>query len=89
LPDTGLANQWFAGNCTSQVEFYNSTDDYNYKRAVIWSIVMVYLLHTHPTFEMVYTIKAINEPLQDANLTPGLGHCEFSIFFSFSNPLKR
>ena len=77
------AEQEFAGNCTKQVEFYNSTDDYNYKRAVTWSIVMAYLSHTHPAFETVYTIEAVNEPLQDANLTPGLGRCEF--LFSWVN----
>jgi glucan endo-1,6-beta-glucosidase len=70
----------FAGNCTTQVEFYNSTDDYNYKRAVTWSIVMAFLSHVHPVFETVFTIEAVNEPIQDANQTPGLGRCEFYIF---------
>ena len=46
---------------------------------------MAYLSHTHPAFETVYTIEAINEPLQDANLTPGLGRCKFSIIFSRIN----
>lgn len=73
------------GNCTSQVEFYNSTNDYNYKRTITWSIVMAYLSHTHPTFETVYTIEAINELLQDTNLTPGLGRCEFFIILSWIN----
>ena len=44
---------------------------------------MAYLSHTHPAFETVYTIEAVNEPLQDANLTPGLGRCEF--LFSWVN----
>jgi hypothetical protein len=67
----------FAGNCTTQVEFYNSPDDYNYKRAVTWSIVMAYLSHTHPTFETVFTIETINKPIQDVTQTPGLGRCQF------------
>jgi hypothetical protein len=66
----------FAGNCTSQVEFYDSPDDYNYKRAVTWSIVMAYLSHVHPAFQTVFSIEAINEPIQDASKTPGLDRCE-------------
>jgi len=66
----------FAGNCTSQVEFYNSPDDYNYKRAVTWSIVMAYLSHVHPAFETVFSIEAINEPIQNAAQTPELDRFE-------------
>lgn len=72
----------FAGNCTTQVEFYDSEDDYNYKRAVTWSIVMAYLSHTHPAFETVFSIEAVNEPIQDATQTPGLGDCTFSLVLS-------
>lgn len=78
----------FAGNCTDQVEFYDSPDDYNYKRAVTWSIVMTYLSHTHPAFETVFSLEAINEPEQDALLTPGLGRCKtplIHIWFSLFN----
>jgi hypothetical protein len=76
LPGVSALNQMFAGNCTDQVEFYNSPNDYNYKRAVTWSIVMAYLSHAHPAFETVFSIAAINEPLQDALETPGLGRFE-------------
>lgn len=73
-----LALQMFAGNCTDQVEFYDSPDDYNYKRAVTWSIVMAYLSHMHPAFETVFSIEAINEPERDASKTPGLDRCKDS-----------
>lgn len=53
--------QMFAGNCTSQVEFYDSPDDYNYRRAVTWSVVMAFLSHAHPSFSTVFTIEAVNE----------------------------
>ena len=71
-----IANQMFAGNCTTQVEFYDSPSDHNYIRAVAWSIVMAYLSHTHPAFETVFTIEAVNEPIQNAVQTPGFGRCE-------------
>ena len=61
LPGVAANKQMFAGNCTSQVEFYNSPDDYNYKRAVTWSIVMAYLSHTHPAFATVFTIEAMKD----------------------------
>lgn len=67
----------FAGNCTSNVQFYNSPNDYNYKRAVTWSIVMTYLSHTHPAFSTVFTLEAVNEPVQNAQQTPGLGRCAY------------
>ena len=67
----------FAGNCTDQVSFYASTNDYNYKRAVTWSIVMAYLSHTHPAFDSVFTIEAINEPAQNFAQTPGLDRCMY------------
>jgi hypothetical protein len=71
------AGQMFAGNCTDQVEFYSSPDDYNYKRAVTWAVVMTYLTHTHPAFQTVFSIEAVNEPIQDASKTPGLDRCKF------------
>lgn len=77
----------FAGNCTTQVEFYDSEDNYNYKRAVTWSIVMAYLSHTHPAFETVFSIEAVNEPIQDASQTPGLGDCVFKLIL-LSSPLR-
>lgn len=70
----------FGGNCTDWVEFYYSPDDYNYKRAVTWSIVMAYLSHTHPAFETVFSIEAINEPLQNSLETPGLDKCKHQAF---------
>lgn len=76
LPGVAADKQMFAGNCTAQVEFYDSPDDYNYRRAVTWSIVMAYLSHTHPAFESVFTIEAVNEPIQDASQTPGLDRCK-------------
>jgi aryl-phospho-beta-D-glucosidase BglC (GH1 family) len=72
LPGVATPGQMFAGNCTDQVEFYSSPDDYNYKRAVTWAVVMTYLTHTHPAFQTVFSIEAVNEPIQDASKTPGL-----------------
>jgi hypothetical protein len=76
LPGVATYSQMFAGNCTEQVEFYDSPNDYNYKRAVTWSIVMAYLSHVHPAFATVFSIEAVNEPIQDASQTPGLGRFE-------------
>jgi hypothetical protein len=42
---------------------------------------MAYLSHTHPAFETVWSIEAINEPLQDGYEAPGLGKCEFHLSF--------
>lgn len=85
LPGVAASGQMFAGNCTSQVEFYSSSTtplipDYNYKRAVTWSIVMAFLAHAHPEFSTVFTIEGVNEPIQNATLTPGLGRCMFILF---------
>src|SRR5262245_48781649 len=66
----------FAGNCTSEVHFYDSPNQHNYKRAVTWAVVMAFLSHSHPAFQSVFSIEAINEPLADAKKTPGLGDCE-------------
>jgi len=72
----------FAGNCTRNIQFYNSPNDYNYQRAVTWSVVMAWLSHVHPAFETVFAIEAINEPEQSFALTPGLDRCTF--FFGHS-----
>lgn len=40
---------------------------------------MTTLSHWDPAFESVVGIEAINEPTMDANQTPGLGDCTFSI----------
>ncbi|KZP09600.1 glycoside hydrolase family 5 protein [Athelia psychrophila] len=83
LPGVAASGQMFAGNCTTLVEFYSSAStplipDYNYKRAVTWGIVMAFLSHAHPAFEKVFTIEGVNEPIQNAALTPGLGRFEVS-----------
>lgn len=70
------ANQMFAGNCTDQVEFYSSPEDYNYKRAVTWSVVMAWLIHVHPEFSTVFGLEAINEPDQNYANTPNLEQCK-------------
>lgn len=85
LPGVAASGQMFAGNCTTLVEFYSSAStplipDYNYKRAVTWGIVMAFLSHAHPAFEKVFTIEGVNEPIQNAALTPGLGRCTSIIF---------
>ncbi|ELU38127.1 glycoside hydrolase family 5 protein [Rhizoctonia solani AG-1 IA] len=45
----------------------------NYKRALIWAGVMTALSHIDPDFSSVFAIEAINEPIMDANQTPGYG----------------
>ncbi|THU85502.1 glycoside hydrolase family 5 protein [Dendrothele bispora CBS 962.96] len=70
LPGVSSPNQMFAGRCTSDVEFYT---DYNYHRALIWAAVMTGLSHLHPDFSTVFAIEAVNEPIMDANQTPGYG----------------
>ena len=39
---------------------------------------MTFLSHVDPVFSTVAAIEAINEPLMDATLTPGLGQCTYS-----------
>ncbi|KAI0297453.1 glycoside hydrolase family 5 protein [Multifurca ochricompacta] len=70
LPGVQTPNQMFAGKCTSDVQFYT---EYNYGRALIWTSVMTALSHLHPNFESVFAIQAANEPIMDANQTPGYG----------------
>jgi len=60
----------FAGRCTSDVQFYTPE---NYHRALIWTAVLTVFSHVDPYFESVFSIEAINEPLTDANRTPGYG----------------
>ncbi|KAF8308760.1 glycoside hydrolase [Clavulina sp. PMI_390] len=78
LPGVSSAWQPFAGNCTGQVEFYSSPDNYNYVRGVTWGIVMTWLSHVHPAFETVFAIEAINEPSQDVSTTPNIAEYEES-----------
>jgi len=70
LPGVAAENQMFAGRCTSDVQFYTPK---NYHRALIWTAVMTFFSHVDPDFESAFSIEAINEPLMNANLTPGLG----------------
>jgi len=70
LPGVAASNQMFAGRCTTDVQFYTP---YNYHRALIWTAVMTALSHLDPNFSSVVGIEAINEPIMDANQTPGLG----------------
>jgi hypothetical protein len=37
---------------------------------------MTFLSHCHPSFESVFSIEAVNEPIRDATQTPGLGKCK-------------
>ncbi|KAH9467363.1 hypothetical protein MJO28_000035 [Puccinia striiformis f. sp. tritici] len=69
LPGVSASNQMFAGNVTSDVQFYK---DHNYQRALTWSAVLTSMSHLDPDFSSVVAIECINEPLSDASLTPGL-----------------
>ncbi|PPQ85403.1 hypothetical protein CVT25_006399 [Psilocybe cyanescens] len=70
LPGVASPGQMFAGRCTNDVEFYTP---YNYHRALIWTAVMTVLSHIDTDFGTVAAIEAMNEPIMDANQTPGLG----------------
>ncbi|CAE6445319.1 unnamed protein product [Rhizoctonia solani] len=70
LPGVSTPNQMFAGHCTSDVQFYTEK---NYKRALIWAGVLTFMSHMDPDFSTVFSIEAINEPIMDANKTPGYG----------------
>jgi hypothetical protein len=48
----------------------------NYARALVWTAVMTALSHLDPDFKSVFAIEAVNEPIQDANQTPGLQDCK-------------
>lgn len=45
---------------------------------------MTALSHLDPTFGSVFSIQAVNEPIMDANQTPGYGDCKSSITSSAS-----
>ncbi|PFH54352.1 glycoside hydrolase family 5 protein [Amanita thiersii Skay4041] len=70
LPGVQTPGQQFAGRCTHDVKFYT---DYNYHRALIWSATMTAFSHLSPDFSSVISIQAAEEPLMDANMTPGYG----------------
>lgn len=55
----------------------NQKTPYNYHRALIWTAVMTALSHLDPDFGTVAAIEAMNEPIMNANQTPGLGGCKF------------
>ncbi|KAF8601197.1 glycoside hydrolase [Ceratobasidium sp. AG-I] len=73
LPGVAAPGQMFAGRCTSNVQFYTEK---NYQRALNWASTMTALIHSDPDFETVFAVEAINEPVMDANKTPGLGDYE-------------
>lgn len=43
---------------------------------------MTALSHLDQDFSTVAAIEAVNEPIMDANLTPGYGDCSYFIFGS-------
>ncbi len=62
-----------------QAPLIASQTDFNYLRALSWTAVMTALSHVDPDFASVVAIEAVNEPIMDANLTPGYGRCKSSI----------
>ncbi|THG99809.1 hypothetical protein EW026_g2627 [Hermanssonia centrifuga] len=70
LPGVQTAGQMFTGRCTSDVEFYT---EYNYHRALVWTAVMTTLAHLDPNFGSAFAIEAVNEPIMNADETPGYG----------------
>ncbi|KAF8184464.1 glycoside hydrolase family 5 protein [Pholiota molesta] len=70
LPGVASPGQMFAGRCTNDVEFYTP---YNYHRALVWTAVMTALSHLDEDFGTVAAIEAMNEPIMNADQTPGLG----------------
>ncbi|KAI9611011.1 hypothetical protein H4Q26_008858 [Puccinia striiformis f. sp. tritici PST-130] len=85
LPGVSASNQMFAGNVTSDVQFYK---DHNYQRALTWSAVMTSMSHLDPDFTSVVAIECINEPLSDAGLTPGLEQY-YSDFVTITRSIGR
>ncbi|KAI0642029.1 glycoside hydrolase family 5 protein [Trametes meyenii] len=69
-PGVQTPEQSFTGHCTTDVEFYT---EYNYHRALVWTATMTALSHLDPSFGSVFAIEAANEPIMDANQTPGYG----------------
>src|ERR1700744_6017550 len=87
LPGVATPDQMFAGNCTNNVQFYVCALSFvqgglelmsctqtspNYGRALVWPAGMTKLSHLETDFKSVFSIQAVNEPIQDANQTPGL-----------------
>ncbi|KAM5534496.1 hypothetical protein V8D89_011828 [Ganoderma adspersum] len=70
LPGVQTTMASFAGLCTANAQFYTP---YNYQRALVWTAVMTGLSHLDPNFSSVFSIEAVNEPMMDANDTPGYG----------------
>ncbi|KAG5350032.1 hypothetical protein C0989_000562 [Termitomyces sp. Mn162] len=68
LPGVQDPQQQFTGRCTTDTP-------YNYHRALVWTAVMTALSHVDPAFSNVVAIEAVNEPIMDANQTPGYGEC--------------
>ncbi|KNZ50453.1 hypothetical protein VP01_441g6 [Puccinia sorghi] len=68
LPGVSASNQQFAGNVTSDVQFYQ---DHNYRRALTWSAVLTAMSHLDPDFSSVVAIECINEPLMDVRFPCG------------------
>ncbi|KAG6872903.1 hypothetical protein C0995_005309 [Termitomyces sp. Mi166 len=56
-----------------QQQFTGRQTPYNYGRALVWTAVMTALSHIDPAFSNVVAIEAVNEPIMDANQTPGYG----------------
>ncbi|KAH7908322.1 glycoside hydrolase family 5 protein [Hygrophoropsis aurantiaca] len=69
-PGVQSYKQLFTGNCTSDIQFFTP---HNYHRALVWTAVMTTLAHLDPVFANVFAIEAVNEPVSDANQTPGYG----------------
>ncbi|MBW0484287.1 hypothetical protein O181_024002 [Austropuccinia psidii MF-1] len=69
LPGVSTFKDYFAGNVTSEVHFY---EDHNYQRALTWSVILTTMTHLDPDFENVVAIECINEPLVNGKRTPGL-----------------
>ena len=44
---------------------------------------MTILSHVDPNFSSVVALEAVNEPIMDANETPGLGECTSTYALNF------
>lgn len=69
MPGVAASKQVFAGNYTSDMQFYT---DHNYQRALTWSAILTSMSHLDPDFESVVAVQCMNEPHYDVSLTPGL-----------------
>jgi aryl-phospho-beta-D-glucosidase BglC (GH1 family) len=65
MPGVAASKQMFAGNVTSDVQFYK---DHNYQRALMWSAVLTAMSHLDRDFSSVVAIECINEPLRDVSV---------------------